>query len=391
MTRVGAATGAGAYSTATRNGIRRIFEHFAQPVRRRCRPLRACTGSGFAPSCLPGPKPAKITMMPPQPRSAEPPPSDLGFGAVVTTRRRYRLINRDGTFNVRVRRGNWWRNFFTYHTLLSLSWPHVFALLVAGFLAVNALFAAAYVACGPDALTGDDALNGWARAFFFSVHTLATIGYGNIAPATLAANLVVVVESIAGLLGLAVATGVVFARFSRPVADIRYSSHAVIAPYHGGTAFEFRVVNGRRNQLINVSAVLTMSRFEGDGNGRQRRFHELPLERSTVAFFPLNWTIVHPIDEGSPLRGWDRPRLLDAEAEFNILLTAVDETFSQTVHSRSSYTADEVLFGHRFEMMFAESDREYVLDFDRLDATTPVAIQFAQESGVRIQDSGDRT
>jgi inward rectifier potassium channel len=303
---------------------------------------------------------------------AEPPPSDLGFGAVVTRRRGYRLINRDGTFNVRVRKGNWWRTFVSYHTLLSTSWPRVFALLVAGFLVVNGLFATAYLACGRDALAGDEALGPAARAFFFSVHTLATIGYGNIVPTTFAANLVVVVESLTGLLGLAVATGVVFARFSRPVADIRYSAHAVVAPYGRITAFEFRVVNGRRNQLMNVSAVVMMSRFEGQPDNRQRRFHQLALERSTVAFFPLNWTVVHPIDDTSPLWGWDHQKLLDAEAEFNVLVSAVDETFAQTVHSRSSYTAEEILFGHRFEMMFTASDREYVLDFDKLDATTPV-------------------
>ncbi len=303
--------------------------------------------------------------------SAEPAPSDLGFGAVVTRRRHYRLINRDGSFNVRVRRGNWWRNFFSYHTLLAMSWPQVFALLVAGFIAVNGVFASAYLACGPRALTGADSLGPAARAFFFSVETLATIGYGNIVPTSLAAHVVVVVEAIFGLLGIAVSTGVVFARFSRPIADIRYSSRAVVAPYGDMTAFEFRVVNGRRNQLINVSAVVTMSRFEEKAEGRERRFYQLPLERSTVAFFPLNWTVVHPIDDVSPLYQWDAAKLLDAEAEFNVLLTAVDETFSQTVHSRSSYTAEEVLFGHRFAMMFTESDREYVLDMARLDETTP--------------------
>ncbi len=311
--------------------------------------------------------------MPPETRTGvERPPADLGFGAVVTERRGYRLINRDGSFNVRVRKGNWWRSVFTYHTLLSMSWPRVFALLIAGFIATNGVFAAAYLACGAGALSGNDVLGPAARAFFFSVETLATIGYGNIVPVTLAAHVVVVVEAMVGLLGIAVATGVVFARFSRPVADIRYSSHAVIAPYHGITAFEFRVVNARRNQLINVSAVVSLSRFEEQGGGRQRRFHQLALERSTVAFFPLNWTVVHPIDDASPLWGWDRRRLVEAEAEFTVLLTAVDETFSQTVHSRSSYTADEVLFGRRFAMMFTESDREYVLDYDKLDETTPV-------------------
>jgi inward rectifier potassium channel len=299
-------------------------------------------------------------------------PSDLGFGTVVTRRRGYRLINRDGSFNVRLNRGQWWGTVFSYHTLLSMSWRRLFALLAAGFLVTNGLFAAAYLACGPGALAGADGLGRIARAFFFSVHTLATIGYGSIVPASLAANFVVTLESLVGLLGLAVATGVVFARFSRPVADIRYSTHAVVAPYGGITAFEFRVVNGRRNQLVNLSAVVMMSRFEGEPPNRQRRFQPLPLERSTVAFFPMNWTVVHPIDEASPLWGWDAARLLDAEAEFAVLLTAVDETFSQTVHSRSSYTAEEVRFGHRFEMMFSEDDQEFVLDLEKLSATRPV-------------------
>jgi inward rectifier potassium channel len=297
---------------------------------------------------------------------------DLGFGAVVTRRRGYRLINRDGSFNVRVRRGEWWRTFFSYHTLLSMSWGRLFALLASGFLATNGLFAGAYLACGRGALAGGDDLRPFARAFFFSVHTLATIGYGSIVPATTAANLVVTAESLTGLLGLAVATGVVFARFSRPVADIRYSTQAVIAPYGAGTAFEFRVVNGRRNQLMNVSAVVMLSRFEGEPPNRRRLFHQLPLERSTVAFFPLNWTVVHPIDEASPLWGWDAARLLDAEAEFAVLVTAVDETFSQTVHSRSSYTAEELRFGHRFAMMFSEDEDEFVLDLEKLSETTPV-------------------
>ncbi len=301
-------------------------------------------------------------------RDPEPPPSDLGFGTIVTGRRGYRLINRDGSFNVRVRKGNWWRSTFSYHTLLSMSWPRVFGLLIAGFLLANAVFAGAYLACGRDALTGGPDLGPASRAFFFSVETLSTIGYGNISPATLAAHIVVVAESMAGLLGIAVATGVVFARFSRPIADIRYSAYAVIAPYRDITAFEFRVVNGRRNQLVNVSATVMLSRVQGDGPGRVRRFHQLSLERSTVAFFPLNWTIVHPIDESSPLYGVTEEALRDGEAEFAILLTAVDETFAQTVHSRSSYTADEVRFGHRFEMMYSASDEAYTLDMDKLDA-----------------------
>jgi inward rectifier potassium channel len=312
-------------------------------------------------------------MVPDTRYAVEPPPADLGFGTVVTRRRGYRLINRDGSFNVRLSRGNWRASFFSYHTLLSTTWPRLFAALVCGFLTVNVVFACVYVACGRDALTGGEGLGPASRAFFFSVETVATIGYGNISPTTFLANVVVAIESLVGLLGLAVATGVVFARFSRPVADIRYSTHAVVAPYGGITALMFRVVNGRRNQLMNVQAAVMLSRFEGEPGGgtRQRRFYQLPLERASVAFFALNWTVVHPIDEASPLWGWDHQRLLEAEAEFAVLLSAVDETFSQTVHSRSSYIAEEVLFGHRFQMMYDELDSEYVLDLDRLSATRP--------------------
>ena len=147
---------------------------------------------------------------------------------------------------------------------------------------------------------------------------------------------------------------------------------AVVAPYRDITAFEFRVVNNRRNQLANLTATVMMSRFEGEPPNRQRRFYQLPLERSTVAFFPMNWTIVHPIDQASPLWSWDAAQLMAAEAKFAVLLAAVDETFPQTVHGRSSYTVEEVRFGHRFELMYHEDDEQFVLDLDKLSATRPV-------------------
>lgn len=297
--------------------------------------------------------------------------SDLGFGGVITRRHGYRLINRDGSFNVRVMRSSRLRNLFSYHTMITVPWSQFFAIIAVAYLLLNTLFAAAYLACGPRALQGDPHLSLTARAFFFSVHTFATIGYGNVSPVDMSANIVVTIESLVGLTGMAVATGLVFARFSRPIPDVRYSKRAVIAPYQGITAFEFRVVNARRNQLMNVEAVVMFSRFEGEGAARQRRFYQLKLERRSIAFFPLNWTVVHPIDESSPLRGWNRQMLLDSEAEFAVLLTGVDESFSQSVHSRSSYTAEEVEFGYRFQMMYTATDRAYELDLGKLDALIP--------------------
>ncbi len=186
-------------------------------------------------------------------------------------------------------------------------------------------------------------------------------------PSGFAANVVVAFEALTGLFGFALATGLLFARFSRPNAKIQYSENAVIAPFHGITGFMFRIVNERQNQLIEVNATLTFSRMETH-NGRQvRKFYPLPLERDKVTFFPLHWTIVHPIDEKSPLFGVTHKELIESDAEFAILLTGIDETFSQSVHSRSSYKFDEVVVGAKFRDMFLPMENGIVrVDLRRL-------------------------
>ena len=299
---------------------------------------------------------------------------DLGFGRVLSEKHNYRLLNRDGTFNVRVEHGNPLARLFSYHTFLNLSWPRFFLVFGSGYLLLNALFGVLYLAAGPHALSGDLESGPFWRAFFFSVHTFATVGYGSISPATSLANSIVTAETLVGLMCFALVTGLVFARFSRPVADIRYSSCAIIAPYSDATALEFRVVNGRTNQLINLEATVMLSRFEGEGRNRPRRFYQLKLERQKVALFPLNWTVVHPIDESSPLYGWTKEMLIEAEVEIVVLITAVDETFAQTVNSRASYTSREIQFGRRFVVMYELAGREIAMDLDKLDATEPAEL-----------------
>ena len=272
---------------------------------------------------------------------------DLGFGAVMSNRPGLRLLNRDGSFNVRRRRNGVRERLHDYVGLLTMPWPAFFAMLVGTYLALNALFAALYLLCGPDALAGGGRAS-FARAFFFSVHTFATIGYGNIVPATLGANILVTIESMVGLISFALATGIIFSRFARPTAHIIYSRRAIVAPYRGITAFMFRIINGRDNELINLEARVMLTRFEMIDGQPQRRYYTLALERERVAFFPLNWTIVHPIEPSSPLAGWNQEQLLASNAEFLILLTGTDDTVAQTVHSRSSYSAAEVEWGVRF-------------------------------------------
>lgn len=301
----------------------------------------------------------------PQP-PAEDPNRDLGFGSVVARQSRKRLLNRDGSFNV-VRDGlSYFQSLSPYHYLLTTTWPRFLGLVIVFFIVTNAVFGAAYFACGPGQIAGSKAASPAAQYledFFFSVQTFATIGYGSMYPAGTAANVLVTLEALIGLLGFALATGILFARFSQPTAKILFSQNALIAPYRGYTAFEFRIANARRNELIQVEAQLNLTRFRLDGSGI-REFLPLRLERQKVVFFPLAWTIVHPIDEKSPLYGATAEDLEEWDAEFLILLSGIDETFSQTVHARSSYKANEIVWGARFTSLFNPPRPDGVLSID---------------------------
>ncbi len=180
---------------------------------------------------------------------------DLGFGSEVAKGTRRRLLNRDGSFNVALDGLDPWSSLSLYHWLLTISWPRFLAFIAGSYLGVNALFALAFLICGPDALqssAGSFEGQPFFRAFFFSVDTFATIGYGNIIPVGVVPNTLVMIEALLNIVGVALATGVIFARFSRPSAKVIYSRNAIVAPYRGKTALEFRIANARRSQLINV-------------------------------------------------------------------------------------------------------------------------------------------
>jgi inward rectifier potassium channel len=285
--------------------------------------------------------------------------NDLGFGSVVARESRTRLLNRDGSFNA-VRAGqSLSARFSPYQSLLTMRWPPFLGVFVGSYLLINLLFAGVFYAFGPQALSPPAGVIPEGRfwtALFFSVETFGTIGYGNIVPNGLIPNLFVVVESIVSILMIALATGLIFSRFARPVPRIKFSERAIISPYRGLTAFMFRIANERQTELVNVAASVIFTRFELVDGVRTRTFTELDLERESVMFFSLSWTVVHPITDSSPMRGLTYQELLDSEAEFLIMLTATDEVFAQQVHTRSSYTADEVLWGARFINIFIKPD-----------------------------------
>ncbi len=289
---------------------------------------------------------------------------DLGFGTEVARGAQQRLLNRDGSFNV-VREGlNPLSSLSLYHWLLRISWPQFLGFITASYIIVNALFAGAFLLCGPEALQsnpGSFINQPFYRAFFFSVDSFATIGYGNIIPVGVAANTLVTIEALLNILGIALATGVIFSRFSRPSARIIYSRNAVVAPYRGGTALEFRIANARSSQLIEVQIQVILTKMERIGSTTVRKFHDLPLERQRVVFFALSWTVVHPIDPASPMWGLTAEDLRKADAEILILLTGTDETLSQVVHSRSSYKADEIVWGAKFANMFVRTKADGIV------------------------------
>ena len=301
---------------------------------------------------------------------------DLGFGSVVSGESRQRLLNRDGSFNVARRGLRLATSLSPYHLLLTTTWTRFMGLVVGSYVILNGLFAVAYLLCGAGSLSGSNGVEaGFARAFFFSVETFSTIGYGIIGPVGMAANLVVTVEALVGLLWLALATGLLFARFSRPTARVLFSRTAVIAPYRGITAFEFRIANARSSQLIELRATVMFARFENVGGRQLRRFYPLELERASVVFFPLSWTIVHPITEASPLQGLTRDDLRRCEGEFLVLLSGIEETFAQQVHARSSYKWDEIVWGAKFSdiLHHPRGDEAMTIDVGRLHAIEPAS------------------
>jgi inward rectifier potassium channel len=280
-----------------------------------------------------------------------------------------RSINKDGTFNVS-RRGGTWRDFHPYLQMLSMSWPRFFATVLAGYLLINLLFALVYFGLGPGQLRGADGAGETDRFlndFFFSTHTLTTVGYGNIVPATVIANIIVSLEAIAGLMSVALGTGLLFGRFSRPSAKIAFSERILMAPYQDQGSLQFRIVNLRPNILMELEANLVLMTVEGPPGKLTRQFQPLKLERDKVYFLPLTWTIVHPLDETSPLYRKTAEDLERLQAEFVVLIKAFDDTFSQTVHSRYSYRYDELTWEAKFRPAFEfNEDGDMILNVDRV-------------------------
>ena len=300
---------------------------------------------------------------------------DMGLGGKLSERSRARLLNRDGTFNVLRNNLSPFHPYNAYHTLLSQPVPRLLGLMALCYFATNLLFASLYWLAGPGAIAGArlSPLGRFKDCLFFSFQTLATIGYGKLVPDTGVANALVAVEALVGLLGFAILSGLLFARFTRPTAKIRFSRNALIAPYENGWALMFRLVNLRNHDLTDVRAVISFSRWVEENGRRRRRFDQLTLERASIIFMPLHWVVVHPITETSPLSGLTAESLASADPEIVCLISADDETFAQKVHAKTSYDKSDISWGSRFLDMYLQDTDQVTIDIALLDETETVS------------------
>ncbi len=271
-----------------------------------------------------------------------------------------------------------------YHWLMARSWPAFLGVMAGGFVVLNLLFAVAYSlggACIAEARPGS-----LVDGFFFSVQTMATIGYGHWYPETAYAHVLVSMEAIVGILGTAVATGLCFARFARPTARVLFSRTAVVSPRDGVPCLMARVANERTNQIVEASVRMVLSRVEKTREGKRvRRMIDLTLERDQNPLFALTWTIVHPIGPQSPLYGHSKESLAEADAILLVSLVGLDETVSQTVHAHRAYSVDDVIWGARFAdiLSYHRADGVGEVDLHHFHEVVPVDRQ-GRDSGASL-------
>jgi len=313
------------------------------------------------------------------------PEDDLGFGPQPVMKNQP-LINKDGTPNVKRKGLSFFNTSDNYHKLITMSWRKFILLVLGTYLVLNIFFAFIYLTVGNDSLYGvndDSGLTRFWEAFFFSAQTITTVGYGHIYPRGMASNSIAAFESMMGLLSFAMATGLLYGRFSRPSAKILYSKNMLVAPYlENQRALMFRLANERRNILVDLNLEVIFSYNENVNGKPQRRFFPLELERKSVSVLTLNWTVVHPIDENSPLKDMTIDDLKNSEAGFSILLKSFDDAFSQTVHSRTAYQYEEIVWGAKFKPAFERAnDGRIVLDLSKISKYEQVELPVLELKG----------
>jgi inward rectifier potassium channel len=285
-----------------------------------------------------------------------------------------RLVNPDGSTNLRKKGIPVWRRISIYHSLLRMKRSHFFLTILLFYTITNILFAGIYFMVGVHNLSGithsSSMIDELLAAFFFSSQTLTTVGYGHVAPTGVITNAIASSESLLGILAFAVVTGLIYGRFSRPRAFLLFSDNIIIAPYKDGKGLMLRLATYKNNHLTEVEVQLTVALHLEENGKTVTRFFPLPLEISKINSLALSWTMVHPINEESPLFAYSMEDLRQGRVEILVYVKAFDDHFSNTVQQRTSYTWKQLVYGARFQPMFERSeDGNYtVLALDKINA-----------------------
>lgn len=300
---------------------------------------------------------------------------ELGFGNKAYSRTT-RLIHKGGTFNVKKDGQSFWESLDTYHELISIPWWRFFTIITALFFMINLLFAALYYSAGPQAIDGSGASNDMGRfveSFYFSTQTITTVGFGKLNPKTDFVSMLAAFESFLGLLGFALATGLMFARFSRPNKQLVYSQNAIVAPYQQINGLMFRFAHASKNQLIEAEVQMVASRWLQ--HEKRRSFEPLKLERKSINFFTTSWTVVHPLNEESPLYGLTPLDFEDQQIEIIVMFKAFDDSYARHIYDRTSYTYDEVLWGKKYVNIYNHEEDEAIhIAMDRIGKVEEAAL-----------------
>lgn len=259
-----------------------------------------------------------------------------------------------------------------YYDLMRRRWRWLMGVLTAAYLLINLVFASLYI-LDPTGFSGSERI-GFSEAFNFSVQTFATIGYGGLAPKSAFANLLVTIEALTGIMYTALATGLVFAKFSRPTARVTFSKHMTVNLRNGKPVLQFRLANARGNELLEASIHVTVLKTEVSTEGHQmRRLHDVKLDRNSSPLFTLSWLVLHEIDEQSPLFGEDAESLAADEVLFIVTLTGIDGTFAQSVHARHMYEFHDIRWGHRFvDIISPHSPGRLQMDVGKIHDVVPI-------------------
>jgi inward rectifier potassium channel len=294
-----------------------------------------------------------------------------------------RFFNKNGVANVEVRGLHFWQRLNLYHTMLSMKrWKFLLSIMLF-FIIINIIFASFYLFIGIEHLNGLVA-NSWGEkfgeAFFFSAQTFTTVGYGRINPVGFITSFVASLEALTGLMSFALATGLLYGRFARPRSFIRYSKNALFAPFKDGVALMFRMVPYTKNYLVNVEVKVSMAMKVLEDGVMKNKFYNVPLDIAKASTMTANWTLVHPINEDSPIFQFSKEDMANAEVELLVFVQGFDESFSNTVISKASYTFEEFIFGAKFIPMYHpnETNDKTILHLDRLDLFAPadLPVQF---------------